>query len=399
VENPSTIGEIAYDYGNELRDYTVYLEENGVYTPYLVLTDNYNSTGTALLMRQELLPDMVFSQREELQTFGFNYYDDCLIDKFLNNDFLARFTSETQNLLLDTYVTITAIRSSNSTNRDVLDISRKVFIPSYTEIGLSSSSSASVEGEPLKYFDSMERRLAYRDGLARNWWLRTAYTSGTNLVCVMVYDATFDYAMVNYTLGVRPEFCVNPNVPVTKSDVIVPGKSVYVIDYNLLEQGLPPLLVVKEPTRYMITVTANSTSLGRIWGGDGLRQAGNYVDVDAWPNDGYRFEGWFEGGKLLSTEARYRFPVERSMALEARFAIIDNAHKLTLVASEGGGVSRDEGNYPSGRKIQLTATEHEGYRFVGWRSTGGVIEEVTPIGIYFIMPDHDVTVYADFAKN
>lgn len=42
---PKTIYEIAYDV-NDTYGYTVYIEENSIYVPYLVLTNNDNSRTT-----------------------------------------------------------------------------------------------------------------------------------------------------------------------------------------------------------------------------------------------------------------------------------------------------------------------------------------------------------------
>ncbi len=53
---PKVLSDLAYDV-NEAFGYTVYIEENGKPTPYLVLTNNYG--GNVLLLRQRLLDDLV----------------------------------------------------------------------------------------------------------------------------------------------------------------------------------------------------------------------------------------------------------------------------------------------------------------------------------------------------
>ena len=55
--------DIAYDV-NPSGEYTVYLEENGIYKPYLVLTNNYN--GNCLLLRKHVLNENMFCLKDKL---------------------------------------------------------------------------------------------------------------------------------------------------------------------------------------------------------------------------------------------------------------------------------------------------------------------------------------------
>ena len=72
------ISDLAYDENKE-SGYTVYIQENSKYVPYLVLTNNYN--GNTLLLRKDIL--------DELRAYNdyFAYYKDSIIDKYLNNEF------------------------------------------------------------------------------------------------------------------------------------------------------------------------------------------------------------------------------------------------------------------------------------------------------------------------
>jgi uncharacterized repeat protein (TIGR02543 family) len=262
-----------------------------------------------------------------------------------------------------------------------------------------------IEGIPLKYFNTDKRRLAYPEGEEQQgeglpWWLRTSHNSYQDKAMFITYYGGAEALPVNYGIGVRPAFCLNPAVPVKKSNDIVAGKSVYAIDLAKVEQGLPELPQVAVPTRYMIKAVSSNESYGGIVASSGLRRVGNEVEVQAFPNKGHRFEGWYEGDTLISPESEYYFPAERDVSLVAQFAVIDNAHYLTLIAGEGGGVSRKEGEYPPGERIHLIASSLSGYEFKGWRTTGGDFEmEHAENVISFVMPDYDVTVYADFKKK
>jgi uncharacterized repeat protein (TIGR02543 family) len=261
-----------------------------------------------------------------------------------------------------------------------------------------------IEGIPLKYFNSDKKRLAYPEGEEQGeglpWWLRTSHNSYQDKAMFITYYGGAEALPVNYGICVRPAFCLNPVVPVRKSNDIIAGKSVYVIDLARVEQGLPELPQVTVPTRYMIKAVSNDESYGGIVASSGLRRVGNEVEVQAFPNKGYRFDGWFEGDTLVSTESEYYFPAERDVSLVAQFAVIDNAHRLTIVAGPGGGVVDGEGDYPPNEVINLHASTHSGYVFAGWRTTGGSYKELhNETTIDFTMPDHDVTVYADFKKK
>jgi uncharacterized repeat protein (TIGR02543 family) len=395
VKNPATIGEIAYDYGNKNRDYTVFIEENGIPTAYLVLTDNYNDTGMTLLLRQELLPEEIAFNNKDT-TLSDTVYEDSVVDEYLSKDFINAYSKEMQDTILESTITVTAVSSmlASASKKTTYDIKRKLFLLAHSEIGMREGY-ARFEGKYLYYFSSYERLRAYKKGQVTWWLLRTSKSDGNAWA---VTDSGTCASAYNYPSGVRPAFCLNPAVPVTRSADVVPGEEVYVIDYEAAAHVIPALPEVPQPIRYNLVFSRNEESYGTILANNGLRPTGSDVCIIAESQKGYRFEGWYEGDVLLSVEKDYSFTAERDMEVEARFAVIDNAHHLTVVASEGGGISSNEGEYPPGEIIQVTASKHPGYDFVGWRSTGGIIEKVMTDSIYFTMPDHDVTVYADFRK-
>ena len=48
-------------------------------------------------------------------------------------------------------------------------------------------------------------------------------------------------------------------------------------------------------------------------------KAGEEVTVTASAKEGYQFVGWLEGEEIISTEAEYRFTVEKDVELTAKF--------------------------------------------------------------------------------
>ena len=63
--------------------------------------------------------------------------------------------------------------------------------------------------------------------------------------------------------------------------------------------------------------SANS-NYGRVEGG-GVEGEGEYEQVIAYPYEGCRFTGWYEGKELVSEEETYRFRVEKDRILTAGF--------------------------------------------------------------------------------
>ena len=80
-----TISDIAYDVDRSMG-YTVYINENNILIPYLVLTGNYY--GNVLLLRKFLLDE------SHLYNSDSGYYHGSLVDSFLNETFLTQINQE-----------------------------------------------------------------------------------------------------------------------------------------------------------------------------------------------------------------------------------------------------------------------------------------------------------------
>jgi hypothetical protein len=53
--------------------------------------------------------------------------------------------------------------------------------------------------------------------------------------------------------------------------------------------------------------------------GQGTYRLGSYAKVEAYEQEGYTFDGWYEGDEKVSEAAKYRFRVERDVSLTAKF--------------------------------------------------------------------------------
>ena len=95
-----TLQDIAYN-RTKNSSYRIGIEENGKIVPYLILTDDYN--GDCLLLREYLLDE---PRKYNIAKKNSGYYEDSEIDKYLNEEFINRFTSKLRNTILNSTIVI-----------------------------------------------------------------------------------------------------------------------------------------------------------------------------------------------------------------------------------------------------------------------------------------------------
>ena len=110
-------------------------------------------------------------------------------------------------------------------------------------------------------------------------------------------------------------------------------------------------------------VEANTTVGGEATG-TGIYEYGQTATVTAIPEDGYMFQGWYEGEALVSGDLSYSFIVTADRTLTAHFAKV---YHITLSASpEAGGTVTGGGQYEPMANITISAAANPAYYFVGW---------------------------------
>ena len=77
----------------------------------------------------------------------------------------------------------------------------------------------------------------------------------------------------------------------------------------------------------------------------------------------------------------------------------DGIEQLAIIVnqSEGGVISANMTNAIAGRTIQLSYTENDGYEFIGWSVVDDESNIIEVVDDQFIMPQHNVTITANFA--
>ncbi len=119
------------------------------------------------------------------------------------------------------------------------------------------------------------------------------------------------------------------------------------------------------------------------------------MTIDAVPNKGYSFDGWYSGSTLVSKENPYTFAMPYSnVTYRAKF----NTNKYVLNLNnenESLGSVSGEGTFLYGNNVTITATPNTGVSFLGWYGNDGTL--ASSLKSYsFKMPYEDVFYTAKF---
>ena len=155
--------------------------------------------GTWLLM-EDLYESRVWSRLN-------NNYAISDIHSYLNNTFVNLFDSDIKSVIKQVKLPYT-----NGAGRDgslatgSSGISAKVFLLSYAEVMGITHTYANAEGAVLSYFDgaSGSDRIAYLNGTATDWWLRSPRTDGNNSAWRVRTSGAANGYIVSDSCGVRP---------------------------------------------------------------------------------------------------------------------------------------------------------------------------------------------------
>ncbi|MBR0172875.1 MAG: InlB B-repeat-containing protein [Lachnospiraceae bacterium] len=159
------------------------------------------------------------------------------------------------------------------------------------------------------------------------------------------------------------------------------------------------------PSKYIILVSADPSQGGTVSGG-GTYNEGDSVTVTASANTGYKFTGWRESGKEVSTDAAYTFTANATRNLTAVFipdgttppAGPQKQYSVTVTSSQGGTVTGG-GTYKDGEIITLTATPDAGYSFVHFALANDPAKSVSTANPYSFTAAENVTLVAVFAPD
>ena len=190
---------------------TIKLKVNGSAKDFIVVHQGKPSSvyddscnGTWLLMKD------IYESRQ-WHSSNTNDYANSTIHSYLNSTFLAMFDSNIQKAIKQVKL---PYRKGSGTSTTVTSgsngLSAKIFLLSATETSFSFSYMPSGEGAELAYFkgcadnSSDSKRVAYLNGSAASWWLRSPYCGSFNSALHVNSNGGWLLNYCSYSGGVRP---------------------------------------------------------------------------------------------------------------------------------------------------------------------------------------------------
>lgn len=200
----------------------IYLMENNIYVPYLVLDNNYK--GNILLLRKEIM-----SELKSVSDYS-SEYENSPVDSYLSLEFLSLFSDEFNSQIKLIDIEVTSKEALYQAGKDTHTISRKAFLLSYSEVSYDEHSMAADEGVSLSCFSDDQSRIAYRDGTPCSWWLRTPYTNYDSVTWSVGAEGMKTELSSATENGIRPAFCLSGDVSIKESTEIIDGETVFVLE-------------------------------------------------------------------------------------------------------------------------------------------------------------------------
>lgn len=190
---------------------TIKLKVNGSAKDFIVVHQGKPSSvyddscnGTWLLMKD------IYENRQ-WHSSNTNDYANSTIHSYLNSTFLNLFESNIKNAIKQVKL---PYRKGSGTSTTVTSgsngLSAKIFLLSATETSFNFSTMPSGEGAELAYFkgcadnSSDSKRVAYLNGSATYWWLRSPYCSYFNYALYVNANGDWNSGYCSGSYGIRP---------------------------------------------------------------------------------------------------------------------------------------------------------------------------------------------------
>lgn len=166
-----------------------------------------------------LLKDIYVTNR--FSDNGYNSYKDSNIHSYLNNTFYDLIDSDIRAAIKQVKIPYWKGKSnSGSLATGANGLSTKVFLLSSYEVGKLNGYYIPQDGAKLDYFESDSTRIAYYNGSAERWWLRSPVTNGDSNPWVVESDGSVESYGSSNSFGVRPAFVLLSSLVVSDDGTV-----------------------------------------------------------------------------------------------------------------------------------------------------------------------------------
>ena len=209
----------------------VKLKVNGAAKEFIVVHQGKPSSlydescnGTWLLMKD------IYENRQ-WHSSNVNNLENSTIHSYLNGTFLNLFESNIRNAIKQVKIPYRKNGGSGGTDQSGANgLSAKIFLLSGYEVGFTTSDNPyfPIDGAKLSYFESgtgtsaQNKRIAYLNGSAAYWWLRSPFTSNTGSVWYVYSNGNCRLNYASYSYGIRPALILPPDMEVDSSGNVTP---------------------------------------------------------------------------------------------------------------------------------------------------------------------------------
>lgn len=192
---------------------TVKLKVNGTAKEFIVVHQGKPSSlydnscdGTWLLMKD------IYENRQ-WHSSNVNNLENSTIHSYLNGTFLNLFESNIRDAIKQVKLPYRKNGGSGGSDQSGANgLLCKIFLLSGYEIGFTTSDNSyfPVDGAKLSYFEAgtgssaLNKRIAYLNGSAAYWWLRSPYSSDADYVWYVLADGVCYGNGASYSGGIRP---------------------------------------------------------------------------------------------------------------------------------------------------------------------------------------------------
>ena len=166
-----------------------------------------------------LLLKYIYGTRQWNSTHS-NVLETSEIQSYLNGEFLGLFDPEVQSAIKQVKIPYRKNGGSGGTDQSGANgLLSKIFLLADLEVGFLASTTTPEDGAKLDYFvagtTGASKRIAYLNGSANRWWLRSPHASRSDIAGSVGTDGVYGGAKVIASYGVRPAIILPSNFIIT----------------------------------------------------------------------------------------------------------------------------------------------------------------------------------------